>query len=82
MTNGTRADAADSGCVALDSAQEEIDRGGHQRDEQHRPDVDDQHGGHVSLEVLIDLLSVAAGVEEQQHRPSQWHPDQEGERVA
>jgi hypothetical protein len=75
---GDERDPAHARRGPLDPAQEQIDRRGHQGDEEHHPDVHHERGGHLVLEIQVDLIGLALWMEEEQDRPGERHSNDEG----
>ena len=64
----------------LDAAQEQIDRNTHQRDEDQHPEVDHKPRRELVTQVRVrDRFALPRRMEQQEHGPSEWHADQEGE---
>ena len=71
------ADSAHLRGGTLDTPQEQIDRRGEHGNEQQHPHVDDHPPGHLVVQILVDLVALAARMEEQQDRPRKRHTDHE-----
>ena len=75
---GDERDPAHASGGPLDPAQKKEGSRGQERDEEHHADVHDERGGHLILEVQVDLIGLALWMEEEEDRPGERHPDDEG----